>query len=230
MSGEVILKAENLVKHYPIKAGVLRRTVGPGQGVDGVSFELYQGETLGIVGESGCGKSTLGRLLMRLEEPTAGKLTFDGVDVYSQQGAAMRRLRRNIQIVFQDPYTSLNPRMTVGDIIGEPFEIHPDVGAQGRPARRVQELLDLVGPQPRAHQPLPAPVLRRPAPAHRDRPRARAEPQGDHLRRAGLGAGRLRPGAGGQPAGASCSASSGCRTSSSPTTCPWSGTSPTGSA
>jgi oligopeptide transport system ATP-binding protein len=108
MSREVVLKAENLVKYYPIKAGVLRRTVGQVKAVDGVSFELYKGETLGIVGESGCGKSTLGRMLMRLEEPTGGKLTFDGVDVYSQTGGDMRRLRRDIQIVFQDPYTSLN--------------------------------------------------------------------------------------------------------------------------
>jgi oligopeptide transport system ATP-binding protein len=148
MTREVILKAEGLVKHYPIKAGVLRRTVGAVKAVDGVSFELYKGETLGIVGESGCGKSTLGRLLMRLEEPTAGKLTFDGTDVYSQRGGAMRRLRRDIQIVFQDPYTSLNPRKTVGDIVGEPFAIHPDVVPKGGRRRRVQELLDLVGLNP----------------------------------------------------------------------------------
>jgi oligopeptide transport system ATP-binding protein len=148
MSGEVILKAENLVKYYPIKAGVLRRTVGQVKAVDGVSFELYRGETLGIVGESGCGKSTLGRMLMRLEEPTAGKLTFDGVDVYSQTGGDMRRLRRDIQIVFQDPYTSLNPRKTVGDIVGEPFEIHREVVPKGGRRQRVQELLDLVGLNP----------------------------------------------------------------------------------
>src|SRR3954465_1328 len=148
MSNEVILKAENLVKHYPIKAGVLRHRVGQVKAVDGVSFELYRGETLGIVGESGCGKSTLGRLLMRLEEPTAGSLTFDGTDVYSQRGRAMRRLRRDIQIVFQDPYTSLNPRKTVGDIVGEPFEIHPDAAPKGGRRRRVQELLDLVGLNP----------------------------------------------------------------------------------
>jgi oligopeptide transport system ATP-binding protein len=148
MSREVVLKAENLVKYYPIKAGVLRRTVGQVKAVDGVSFELYKGETLGIVGESGCGKSTLGRMLMRLEEPTGGKLTFDGVDVYSQTGGDMRRLRRDIQIVFQDPYTSLNPRKTVGDIVGEPFEIHRDVVAKGSRRRRVQELLDLVGLNP----------------------------------------------------------------------------------
>ncbi|HYP45239.1 MAG TPA: dipeptide ABC transporter ATP-binding protein [Propionibacteriaceae bacterium] len=148
MPAEVILKAEGLKKYYPIKAGVLRRTVGHVKAVDGVSFELYKGETLGIVGESGCGKSSLGRLLMRLEEPTEGRLTFDGVDVYSQKGADMRRLRRDIQIVFQDPYTSLNPRMTVGDIVGEPFEIHPDAVPKGGRRRRVQELLDLVGLNP----------------------------------------------------------------------------------
>jgi oligopeptide transport system ATP-binding protein len=148
MSREVVLKAENLVKYYPIKAGVLRRTVGQVKALDGVSFELYKGETLGIVGESGCGKSTLARMLMRLEEPTAGKLIFDGVDVYSQKGGAMRRLRRDIQIVFQDPYTSLNPRKTVGDIVGEPFEIHTDVLPKRDRRQRVEQLLELVGLNP----------------------------------------------------------------------------------
>jgi len=148
VSAEVILQAEDLVKHYPIKAGVLRRTVGHVKALDGVSIELHRGETLGVVGESGCGKSTLGRMLMRLEEPTSGKLIFDGVDMYKQKGAAMRRLRRDIQIVFQDPYTSLNPRKTVGDIVGEPFEIHRDVVARGDRRRRVQDLLDLVGLNP----------------------------------------------------------------------------------
>ena len=145
---EAILSATDLVKHYPIKGGVLRRTVGHVKAVDGVSFELYKGETLGIVGESGCGKSTLGRLLMRLEEPTSGSLIFDGIDVYKQRGRAMRKLRRDIQIVFQDPYTSLNPRKTVGDIIGEPFDIHPDVVPKQGRRKRVQELLDLVGLNP----------------------------------------------------------------------------------
>ena len=145
---EVILQAHNLVKHYPIKKGVLRRTVGHVKAVDGVSFELHKGETLGIVGESGCGKSTLGRLLMRLEEPTAGKVVFGGEDWSGASGREMRRLRRNIQIVFQDPYTSLNPRMTVGDIVGEPFEIHSDVVPKGGRRKRVQELLDLVGLNP----------------------------------------------------------------------------------
>ncbi len=145
---EAILTATDLVKYYPIKGGVLRRTVGHVKAVDGVSFELHKGETLGIVGESGCGKSTLGRLLMRLEEPTSGTVTFDGVDMYAQKGRAMRRLRRDIQIVFQDPYTSLNPRKTVGDIVGEPFDIHPDVVPKKGRRKAVQELLDLVGLNP----------------------------------------------------------------------------------
>jgi oligopeptide transport system ATP-binding protein len=145
---EVILEAHNLVKHYPIKKGVLRRTVGHVKAVDGVSFELHKGETLGIVGESGCGKSTLGRLLMRLEEPTAGKVVFGGEDWSGASGREMRRLRRNIQIVFQDPYTSLNPRNTVGEIIGEPFDIHPDVVPKKGRKKRVQELMEMVGLSP----------------------------------------------------------------------------------
>ena len=145
---EAILTATDLVKYYPIKGGVLRRTVGQVKAVDGVSFELYKGETLGIVGESGCGKSTLGRLLMRLEEPTSGSVVFDGIDMYKQRGKAMRKLRRDIQIVFQDPYTSLNPRKTVGDIVGEPFDIHSDVVPKQGRRRAVQDLLDKVGLNP----------------------------------------------------------------------------------
>ena len=145
---DVVLRAEELVKHYPIKTGVIRRTTGHVRAVDGVSLELRRGETLGVVGESGCGKSTLGRLLMRLEEPTSGRVSLDGVDMHASSGAAMRKMRRDIQIVFQDPYTSLNPRKTVGDIVGEPFDIHPDVVPRGGRRRRVQELLDLVGLNP----------------------------------------------------------------------------------
>ncbi|MEU5674745.1 ATP-binding cassette domain-containing protein, partial [Micromonospora sp. NPDC047753] len=147
--GETILAVDNLVKHFPITQGVLfQRQIGAVKAVDGVSFELRRGETLGVVGESGCGKSTLARLLMRLETPTSGRATLEGKDLFKASGGELRRLRRNMQMVMQDPYTSLNPRMTVGDIIGEPFEIHPDAAPKGSKAKRVQELLDLVGLNP----------------------------------------------------------------------------------
>ncbi|MCG5436365.1 ABC transporter ATP-binding protein [Micromonospora foliorum] len=147
--GETILSVDNLVKHFPITQGVLfQRQIGAVKAVDGVSFELRRGETLGVVGESGCGKSTLARLLMRLEKPTSGRATLEGKDLFKASGGELRRLRRNMQMVMQDPYTSLNPRMTVGDIIGEPFEIHPDAAPKGSKAKRVQELLDLVGLNP----------------------------------------------------------------------------------
>ena len=143
-----ILSVRDLAKHYPLKSGVVRHTVGHVKAVDGVSFDLYPGETLGVVGESGYGKSTLGRLLVNLEPPTSGKITFEGRDVTDLKGSAMRKLRRDIQIVFQDPYTSLDPRMTVGDIVGEPFRIHPDAVPRGKRTERVKELLDLVGLNP----------------------------------------------------------------------------------
>ncbi len=147
--GEPILAVENLVKHFPITRGVVfQRQIGAVRAVDGVSFDLRRGETLGIVGESGCGKSTLARLLMRLEMPTSGAATLEGRDLFAARGAQLRRIRRNMQMVLQDPYTSLNPRMTVGDIIGEPFEIHPEAAPRGSRQRRVQELLDMVGLSP----------------------------------------------------------------------------------
>ncbi|HSF26486.1 MAG TPA: dipeptide ABC transporter ATP-binding protein [Actinomycetes bacterium] len=149
LSREVVLDAQDLVKHFPLTTGVvIKRRVGAVQAVDGVSFQLHKGETLGVVGESGCGKSTLAKLLMRLEEPTSGHAYFGGKDIYSLRGRALRDMRRRVQIVFQDPYSSLNPRMTVGDIVGEPFEIHPEVAPKGERRKRVQELLDVVGLNP----------------------------------------------------------------------------------
>ncbi len=144
-----LLQVRDLVKHYPINVGVVfKRTVGHVKAVDGVSFDLHRGETLGVVGESGCGKSTLAQVLMRLEKPTGGSTRFEGRDMYAMRGAELRRLRRDMQIVLQDPYSSLNPRMTVGDIVGEPFEIHPEVAPKGDRRRKVQELLDVVGLNP----------------------------------------------------------------------------------
>ncbi len=148
-AAEPILEVRDLVKHYPLTLGVLfRRTIGYVKAVDGVSLDLYPGETLGVVGESGCGKSTLSRVLMNLERPTSGTVRYKGQDIFAMSGAEMRRLRRNIQLVMQDPYSSLNPRMTVGDIVGEPFEIHPEVAPKGSRRRMVQDLLDVVGLNP----------------------------------------------------------------------------------
>jgi oligopeptide transport system ATP-binding protein len=147
--GETILRVDNLVKHFPITEGVVfKRKIGAVRAVDGVSFELRRGETLGVVGESGCGKSTLARLLMRLETPTSGRAMLDGQDMLKVSGSGLRRMRRNVQMVMQDPYSSLNPRMTVGDIIGEPFEIHSEVAPRGDRRRRVRELLEVVGLSP----------------------------------------------------------------------------------
>jgi oligopeptide/dipeptide ABC transporter ATP-binding protein len=146
---EPILRVRGLVKHYPLTTGVLfRKRIGAVRAVDGVDFDLHRGETLGIVGESGCGKSTLARMLVNLERPTAGSVQYKGQDITRLSGKALKAVRRNIQMVFQDPYTSLNPRMTVGDIVGEPYDIHPDAAPKGDRRRAVQELLDVVGLDP----------------------------------------------------------------------------------
>lgn len=146
---EPVLRVEGLVKHFPIRQGVvIKRQVGAVQAVDGVSFDLKQGETLGLVGESGCGKSTVARTLMRLQEPTDGKAFYKGRDIFDLGKGDLRRIRREIQMIFQDPYASLNPRMTVGDIVGEPWEIHPDVLPKSQRRQRVAELLELVGLNP----------------------------------------------------------------------------------
>jgi len=146
---EPILRVENVVKHYPLTRGIVfKKQVGSVRAVDGVSFDLFPGETLGIVGESGCGKSTLARLVMRLEDTTSGQIWFEGEDMATLGNKAMRSKRRDIQIVLQDPYTSLNPRMTVADIVGEPFDIHPSVVPKGDRKKAVQDLLDVVGLNP----------------------------------------------------------------------------------
>jgi oligopeptide transport system ATP-binding protein len=141
---EVLLEVRDLKKWFPITGGILSRVVANVQAVDGVSFDILKGETLGLVGESGCGKTTTGRLILRLIEPTSGSVKFEGTNVYDLRGEQMRRLRRQMQIIFQDPYASLNPRMTIGDIIGEPLEIHGV--ARGRDKeKRVADLLERVG-------------------------------------------------------------------------------------
>ncbi|MFD8659772.1 ABC transporter ATP-binding protein [Streptomyces globisporus] len=147
--GDPILQVRGLAKHYPLSQGILfKRQIGAVRAVDGVDFDLYAGETLGIVGESGCGKSTVAKMLVHLERPTAGAIRYKGEDISKLSGRALKAVRRNIQMVFQDPYTSLNPRMTVGDIIGEPYEIHPEVAPKGSRRQKVQDLLDVVGLNP----------------------------------------------------------------------------------
>jgi oligopeptide transport system ATP-binding protein len=142
---EPLLRVKNLVKHFPIKGGLFSREVARVHAVDGVSFEINRGETLGLVGESGCGKSTTGRCILRLIEPTSGEVWFEGKNVTTLDKRPMRALRRDMQIIFQDPYASLNPRMTVGSIVGEALIIHKLAKNKAEREQKVAHLLETVG-------------------------------------------------------------------------------------
>lgn len=144
-AGDVLLSVRDLTKRFPIKGGILSREIGSVKAVSGVSFDIKKGETLGLVGESGCGKSTLGRCILRLIEPTSGQVLFKGKDITQLSPNEMRKLRRNMQIIFQDPYASLNPRMTVEEILSEPLEIHQIGTSQHERKQRILKLLDLCG-------------------------------------------------------------------------------------
>jgi oligopeptide/dipeptide ABC transporter ATP-binding protein len=141
---EILLEAENLVKHYPILGGVFLKEVASVKALDGVNLTIHQGETLGLVGESGCGKTTFGRAILRLEEPTAGAVRYRGENILTYDATRIRRLRRQMQIIFQDPFSSLNPRKTVSQIVGEPLLIH-GIKDRGEREQRVSELLEVVG-------------------------------------------------------------------------------------
>jgi peptide/nickel transport system ATP-binding protein/oligopeptide transport system ATP-binding protein len=144
-----LIEVRDLVKHFPLTSGIiLQRPVGAVRAVDGVTFDVFEGETLGLVGESGCGKSTTARLLTRLLEPTGGEIIYRGDDIAHRSRRELKPLRRDMQMIFQDPYSSLNPRKTVGSIIGEPFVIHSIEHDEGKRKRRVQDLMEQVGLNP----------------------------------------------------------------------------------
>ncbi len=142
---DVLLKVENLVKQFPIYGGIFSREIASVKAVQGVSFEIKKGETLGLVGESGCGKSTLGRCIVRLHDTTSGQIIYNGKDITRIEGQELREMRRKIQIIFQDPYASLNPRMTIGAILEEPLIIHNLFDSAQARHKRILELIDLVG-------------------------------------------------------------------------------------
>ena len=148
--GSPLVEVENLVKHFPIKKGILSRTVGAVRAVDGVTFAVRERETVGLVGESGCGKTTVGRTLLNLISPTSGRVLYRGQNLYSLGGSELRDLRRKIQIIFQDPYGSLNPRMTVGSIVGEGPSIH-NLGTKAEQKEHCEHVIERVGLDPKIH-------------------------------------------------------------------------------
>jgi peptide/nickel transport system ATP-binding protein/oligopeptide transport system ATP-binding protein len=148
-AGDELVSVKDLVKHFPISRGVIiQRKVGAVRAVDGIDFQIRRGETLGIVGETGCGKSTTARLITRLLEPSSGQINFEGADITHTSGRSLKAIRREVQMIFQDPYSSLNPRKTIGSIIGEPFAIHGMLRDRGERKREVQRLMETVGLNP----------------------------------------------------------------------------------
>ena len=144
-SGEILLHVDNLVKYFPVHStSLFKRQASFVHAVDGVSFDLYRGETLGLVGESGCGKSTTGRTVLQLYTPTSGSVIFDGIDLVKLKSEELRKIRRRMQMIFQDPYASLNPRLTVGEIIGDPLMVYKEARTKKEIDARVTDLLDLV--------------------------------------------------------------------------------------
>ena len=201
---DVLLHVSNLKMHFPITKGIVfQRQVGAIKAVDGINFDLYRGETLGLVGESGCGKSTTGRAILQLYRPTEGQVVFEGKDLTQVKGEELRKMRRRMQMIFQDPYASLNPRMTVGSIIGEPLEVHNIGSSKKERQDRVQELLKIVNLNPYFINRYPHEF----SGGQRQRIGIAACPGGQpvvhRLRRADLGARRIDPGADHQPAGRS---------------------------
>ena len=192
-----VLEVTDLKKHFVVHKGLLRRTAGHVFAVDGVSFAIAPGETLGLVGESGCGKSTVGRTVLRLIEPTAGSIKIGGTDITRLSRSELRPYRRQMQIIFQDPFSSLDPRMPAGAIVGEPLRVHRVASRRERKAR-IAALIERVGLRPAQMGNYPHQF----SGGQRQRlgiARACARAQADHRRRAGVGARRLDPGAGAQP-------------------------------
>jgi oligopeptide transport system ATP-binding protein len=209
MPNDKLLQVRNLKKYFDIKRGFFWGEPAKVHAVDGVTFDLLRGETLGLVGESGCGKSTTGRLILRLIEPTAGEILFEQTPILQTSKSEMRALRQRMQIIFQDPYSSLNPRMTVEQIVGEGIVIHKLCKTRQERRERVADLLQKVGLSPEQMHRYPhefsggqrqrvgiARALAMPT-------RLGGEPETDHRRRTDLRARRLDPGAGHQPAGGS---------------------------
>ena len=146
MNGEVLLEVTNLKKHFPISEGILfSKNVSLVKAIDGISFTISKGETLGLVGESGCGKTTTGRCILQLEKPTEGRILFDGRDLTEMDASTLAPLRQKIQVIFQDPYSSLNPRLKIGDTIAEPMKVHQVESDAISRRKRVTELLDICG-------------------------------------------------------------------------------------